>query len=157
MNFSPASLQACLENETGLMREFLAILQDEARVLEEGAAEAALTEITARKNQAADALARAAEERNAQLAALGFGADGPGLQAAAEEHAGLSQARRELLEITGQARALNESNGQIIEVFLDHNERTLETLRRLTGVGDIYDASGRKRSGNKGSSRNIKA
>ncbi len=157
MNPSPVSLQTCLENETGAMREFLAVLQDEARVLEEGAAEAALTEITARKNQAADVLAQAAEERNSQLAALEFGTDGPGLQAAADEHPTLAQPRRQLLEVTEQARALNESNGQIIEVFLDHNERTLETLRRLTGVGDIYDASGRKRSGNKGSGRNIKA
>lgn len=157
MTPSPATLQACLEKETGLMREFLAILQDEARVLEEGAAEAPLTAITARKNEAADALARCAEERNALLEAMACGKDGAGLKAAADAHPSLAEPRRQLLELTEQARSLNESNGQIIEVFLDHNERTLDTLRRLAGVGDIYDASGRKRSGNKGSSRNIKA
>lgn len=157
MNATPAALQASLEKEAGLMDDFLSILRDEATVLEEGAAEAALTSITARKNDAADALAQAAQERNALLNALGFGTDGPGLRAAADAHPTLAEAHRRLLDLTERARTLNEANGQIIEVFLDHNERTLDTLRRLTGVGDIYDASGRKRSGNKGSSRNIKA
>lgn len=157
MNPSPASLLKSLENEARLVRDFIAILQDEARVLEEGATDTALAGVTARKNAAADALARAAEERNAQLAAMAFGTDGSGLKAAAEAHPALAEPRRILLELAEQARSLNENNGQIIQVFLEHNERTLDVLRRLAGRGDIYDASGRKRSGSAGSSRNIKA
>ncbi|MFA7669920.1 MAG: flagellar protein FlgN [Burkholderiaceae bacterium] len=152
-----AALQACLEKEIRLTGEFLAILQDEAGVLADGATEASLADTTTRKNAAADTLVQAARERNASLDALGCEHDAPGLQSAAQSHPVLSGLRQRLLDITAEARALNEANGRIIEVFLDHNQRTLDTLRRLTGVGDIYDASGRTRAGNKGSGRNIKA
>lgn len=157
MNASISALLACLEKEAHLMSEFLHILQDEAKVLEEGASETALADSTARKNTTSDKLIEVAAERNSLLSTLGFEADGPGLTEAASQHPGLAAARQALLDITAQARELNEANGRIIEVFLDHNQRTLDTLRRLAGVGDIYDASGRTRPGNKGSSRNIKA
>ena len=152
-----SALQACLEKEIHLMDEFLGVLQAEAKALEDGATETALADTTARKNEAADALAHTAAERNTLLNGLGCGNDGPGLKAAADMHPSLSGTRQRLIDITEQARTLNEANGRIVEVFLDHNQRTLDTLRRLAGVGDIYDASGRKHSGNKGSSRNIKA
>lgn len=157
MNASLAALQACLEKEAKLMGDFLLVLQNEAKVLEDGASEAALTETTASKNEVAEALTEIAQQRNSLLQGLGFDADGPGLADAATRYPALAQARRILLDITGQARSLNEANGQVIDIFLDHNQRTLDTLRRLAGVGDIYDASGRTRPGNKGSSRNIKA
>lgn len=157
MNASLAALQACLEKEAGLTRDFLQILQDEAKVLEDGATEESLQETTARKNDAADALSSLAQERNVLLKTLGFEADGAGLAAAAGVYPELSGARETLLDLTAQARDLNESNGQVINIFLEHNQRTLDTLRRLTGVGDIYDASGRTLGGGKGSSRNIKA
>jgi|SRR5690606_20620228 len=157
MNSAVAKLQARLEQEAKLVGEFLAILEDEAKVLEDGAVEAALIETTERKNVAADALTDAAQERNRVLESLGFEADGPGLAAAVEAHPELASLREDLIQITERARALNESNGQLIEAFLDHNQRALETLRRLTGIGDIYDASGRKRKAGAGKSRNIKA
>ena len=157
MNASLTALQACLEKETRLMSEFLKVLQTEAKVLEEGAAETALAETTTQKNALADALVACAARRNALLATMGFEADGPGLSAAAEAHPTIAPARLQLLEATAKARELNDANGRIIEVFLDHNQRTLEVLQRLAGAGEMYDASGRKRPGNKGSSRNIKA
>lgn len=157
MNASLTALQACLEKETRLMSEFLEVLQTEAKVLEEGASEAGLLETTASKNTISDQLMEIAAERNVLLKTLGFEQDGAGLAAAAEQHPDLALFRATLLEATAQARELNEANGRIIEVFLDHNQRTLETLRRMTGQGDIYDASGRTRPGAKGSSRNIKA
>jgi len=157
MTATLSDLHTCLKEEIRLMGEFLAALEDEAKVLEEGAAEAALADTTARKNTLADTLAEQAARRNALLGALGCEPDAGGLRAAAELDPSLAGPRQQLLDTTTRAQALNEANGRIIEVFLDHNQRTLETLRRLTGVGDIYDASGRKHSGNKGSSRNIKA
>lgn len=157
MNASLTALLACLEKEARLMDTFLQILQDEAKVLEDGATETALAATTARKNQTSDELIEVATERNGWLVELGYGTDGPGLSEAAAQHPTLVPARQALLDITAQARELNEANGRIIEVFLDHNQRTLETLRRLGGLGDIYDASGRTRPGSKGSSRNIKA
>lgn len=152
-----SELLACLEEEIRLTSEFLAVLEQEAKVLEEGAAETALAETTTRKNTLADALVACAARRNALLATMGFESDGPGLSAAAEAHPTIAPARLQLLEATAKARELNDANGRIIEVFLDHNQRTLEVLQRLAGAGEMYDASGRKRPGNKGSSRNIKA
>src|SRR5690606_33711725 len=139
------------------MGEFLQILQDEAKVLEEGATEQALTDTTQRKTATAETLREAATERKAMLQALGFGTDGAGLSQAVQQHPSLSAAREALVSITEQARALNEANGRVIEVFLEHNQRALDTLRRLAGVGDIYDASGRTRPGNPRASRNIQA
>src|SRR5690606_4561640 len=112
---------------------------------------------TASKNTTSDELIEVAAQRNTLLKGMGLDVDGPGLTEAASRHPALSAVRQALLDVTAQARELNEANGRIIEVFLDHNQRTLDTLRRLTGVGDIYDASGRTRPGNKGSGRNIKA
>lgn len=152
-----SDLQACLEKETELVGRFLTVLQDEAKVLEEGAAEAALIEITQRRNDLTDALVAAAAERNTQLSALGFASDGPGLEAAIKAHPELAPVRDELLRQTDEARNLNASNGSIIEVFLEHNQRTLDTLRGLAGAGDIYDASGRKRPSGANKGRNIKA
>ena len=139
------------------MSEFMQILQDEAKVLEDGATETELAATTARKNTTSDELIEVAAERNRVLKTMGFESDGAGLAQAANQYPALSGARQALLDITAQARELNEANGRIIEVFLDHNQRTLDTLRRLAGVGDIYDASGKTRPGSKGSSRNIKA
>ncbi|HLT99234.1 MAG TPA: flagellar protein FlgN [Burkholderiaceae bacterium] len=157
MNASLTALQACLEKEANLMGEFLQILQEEAKVLEEGATEQALADTTERKNATADRLMEVAEVRNSMLQSMGFGSDGAGLSEAARQHPSLEQVRQALVDVTNQARSLNEANGRIIEVFLEHNQRALDTLRRLAGVGDIYDASGRKRPGNPGASRNIKA
>lgn len=157
MTDTVSNLRACLEEETRLMGEFMQALEEEAKVLEEGAAEAALAQTTALKNSLADQLSAQAETRNALLNELGFERDGPGLLAATQAHAELASLHRRLLDVTEKAQTLNEANGRIIEVFLDHNQRTLDTLRRLTGAGEIYDASGRKRSATKGSGRNIKA
>jgi len=157
MSSSVSTLLACLEKETDLVARFIAVLQDEARVLEDGAVEAALIETTERRNTLTDALLETAAQRNAELAALGFSSDGAGLEAAVQAHPELAPAKEALLRHTEEARALNESNGRIIEVFLDHTKRSVEILRRLTGMGDIYDASGRKRPTGASMSRNIKA
>lgn len=156
MNASIAALQSCLEQEVSQMETFVQLLQEEAKVLEDGATEDALAGTTARKNQIADTLTELATQRNAMLKSLGFESDGPGLSAAVAAHPSLAQIRQQLLDITAKARSQNEANGRIIEVFLEHNQRALETLRRLAGIGDLYDASGRTRPGNKTASRNIK-
>lgn len=156
MNASVAALQSCLEQETSQMKAFLQLLQEEAKALEDGATDNALAATTAHKNELADALTELAIQRNDLLKALGFESDGPGLSAAVAAHPSLAPMRQQLLEITAEARSQNEANGRIIEVFLEHNQRALETLRRLAGIGDLYDASGRTRPGNKTATRNIK-
>lgn len=154
---SVSALQACLEKEIQLMGEFLDALRAEATALEDGATESALAETTTRKTEKADALTDIARQRNDLLKNLGCAENGAGLAAAAQAHPALASLREQLIDVTEQARELNEANGRIIEVYLDHNQRTLDVLRQLAGVGDMYDASGRKRSSGKGSSRNIKA
>jgi flagella synthesis protein FlgN len=37
---------------------------------------------------------------------------------------------------------LNQENGQILQTFIGHNQRALETLRALMGE-ELYDARGR--------------
>ena len=150
-------LLTCLQKEIALVEAFLDILRHEATVLEAGAEEAALADTTARKNELADALMQAARQRNELLMAMGCDADSAGLTDAASRHPEIVPLRDTLLHLTDTARTQNETNGLVIERFLQHNQRALEALRRVASSGEIYDASGRTRPGGKGGSRNIKA
>ena len=156
MNHALAQLNTCLLQENELLREFIAILEAETLALTEAASEQALAESTAQKNNYAEKLAEASERRLSLLTRLGYSADKAGLDAAALEHASLQAACRQLYDRAHQANELNASNGIIIDTFLTHNQQTLETLRTLAGMGNLYDASGRTQAGAKGQTRNIK-
>lgn len=151
------ALQRCLDQEIGLVQDFIEILKAEEHVLTDAGNNDGLSATTERKNMCADQLAAVAEQRERLLMMLGYNADLAGLEAAAAEHAVLLAPKNTLLEHAQQASELNASNGIIINTFLAHNQNTLDTLRRLAGVGGLYDASGRSQTGGKGTIRKIKA
>lgn len=157
MNNALEQLQDCLNREIGLVHEFIVVLQAEADALTETAANDALTETTRQKNQFADQLAELAETRQALLVQLGYSADKPGLDMATVDHPRLQESCRHLYDKAQQASELNAANGIIVDTFLEHNQRALDTLRILTGMGNLYDASGRTSPGSKGSKTSIKA
>lgn len=157
MNNAVASLQTSLSQETGLVQEFIAVLEHEATVLLEGGDDKALGASTETKNTYADQLATAADQRQGLLTQLGYSADKAGLDALAQAHPTLLPLCRKLYEAAERANELNVSNGIIIDTFLTHNQQTLDSLRVLAGSGDLYDASGRTRPGAKGQAKDIKA
>ena len=157
MNNALEQLQDCLNREIDLVHEFMTVLQAEANALTETAANDALTETTRQKNQLADQVAELAETRHGLLVQLGYSADKPGLDMAVVDHPQLQESCRHLYEMAQQASELNASNGMIVDTFLAHNQRALDTLRTLAGIGNLYDASGRTSPASTGSKTSIKA
>jgi flagella synthesis protein FlgN len=157
-NDSPyALLQNRLQQEISLVQAFIGILKEEASALEQASSDDALHATSSKKNQSADALASVAGQRNELLSRLGHGADKAGLEAAAQQHPVLNDLCVQLFDLAQRAAQLNAANGQIIETFLAHNQRALDTLRSLAGTGDLYDASGRSRPGSRHSHTTVKA
>ncbi|MBB5213402.1 flagella synthesis protein FlgN [Parapusillimonas granuli] len=155
MNDAVAQLEASLQEELGLIQEFNTVLEAEAEALTAGNDDA-LAASTARKNQYAERLAEAGRRRNGLLGRLGYEPDQPGLDAACAAHPSLRAGSRALLDEARRGRDLNTANGILIDTFLAHNQQTLDALRQLAGIGDLYDAKGRSRSST-GKTRNIKA
>ena len=157
MNKVVSQLQQCLEQEVDLVQAFITVLEDEAQALTEAGDTDALTASTEQKNRYADQLVLVADERHSLLAQLGYSDDKAGLDAAAHDHPALHPSCQALLEKAQAASELNASNGIIIDTFLKHNQRALDTLRVLAGASSLYNASGRTNSGNKGVTKNFKA
>src|SRR5699024_2761183 len=82
----PDALRQCIEHETNLVTAFIAVLEEEAEVLAAGGDADSLGNTTARKNQSAEKLEQAAEQRNSMLNAMGHGTDKEGLEAAVGKH-----------------------------------------------------------------------
>lgn len=157
MNNAVLQLQKCLEKETDLVQAFIAVLEAEAQALTEADTSDALSDSTENKNRYADQLVLVADERQLLLAHLGYSEDKAGLDAAVNDHPDLRAPYQTLIEKVEIASDLNAANGRIIDTFLEHNQQTLDTLRSLTGTGNLYDANGRTNRGGKGGIRNFKA
>lgn len=155
MNEAVTQLEDSLQQELQLVQEFNTILEAEAEALSAGN-DGALTDSTAKKNQYAELLAAAGQRRNQLLNQMGYEADKAGLDAAVKDHASLQAGSKALLDQARRGQELNTANGIMIDTFLAHNQQTLDTLRQLAGIGDLYDAKGRSRS-SKAKTRNIKA
>lgn len=141
----PADLLDCVRDELALTTSFTGVLQDEARILADGAEPADLAAVTRKKNELTDALAKTAESRNALLQSLGHAHDREGLLSAAQTRPELADVIQRLFDQTVQASLLNQGNGQIIERFLNHHTQALNVLHHLTGRSQLYDARGRTR------------
>lgn len=150
-------LRQHLQQETELVTQFIALLEEEADVLANGAAHDALTPVTEKKNDYATRLEEQAARRNSCLGALGYGIDKDGLEAVVGDQPDFLEPVRELLECTAQASILNTGNGRIIARVLSHNQQALDVLQHLTGRSDLYDASGRKRPTSRPGGTHIKA
>jgi len=136
-----------LAHEASLMREFIAILDEEARTLSAPAVGAALDAITARKHGHADKLQVAAQTRCAHLAQLGFADVQEDLAPVVERHPELRPAIDALIALAAQARAKNQENGIVIQTYQRHYQDALTALQALAGAGDkrLYDARGRSK------------
>jgi len=141
------SLTRHLAYEASLMREFIAILDEEARTLSSPAVGAALNAITARKHLHADKLQAATQARRAHLAQLGLADAQEDLSPVVQRYPDLRPAIDALIELAAQARAKNQENGVIIQTYQRHYQDALAGLQALAGAGDkrLYDAKGRSK------------
>lgn len=150
-------LHQCLKTELALATEFIGILEKENAILLEPTNDQALADITQLKNQHAEKLIAAGNNRETALKALGVQGTREGLEQVADLNPAIRPTVSELMSVAARASELNANNGLIIDTFIAHNQQTLETLRNLVGEGNIYDAQGRTHPGGKGPRRNIKA
>jgi len=152
----PALTQALaqhLAQEIRLMQDFIALLDEEARVLENPAATQALHATTRRKHGYADQLQAAAVARTAHLAALGFADVREDLSPVVQQYPDLRPAIDTLIALAARARDKNAENGIAIQTYQRHHREALAALRTLRGCGEnrLYDARGRSQRAGTGS------
>ena len=145
MNVRVPMLHVNLQKEIELVQQFITILQTETEALTNAAHENALRTTTEEKNRYAALLAEAGKQRDDMLQQSGYPTDRRGIESALSDYPELRESWDRLLELASQAKALNASNGELIALYLKHNQSQLDALRNLTGGGNLYDASGRAR------------
>ena len=144
-----ALLARGLEEELLLLKSFIDILQREQQALTGGDIQLMLS-LGDEKSRLATQLGLSSERRSSQLATAGFSSDRSGMeswlnQATTQSSSPLPSVRTwwsELLTLAAQARDLNETNGRLIDMHLQHNQQALNTLLSATNQAMLYGPDG---------------
>jgi len=146
MNAPISRLHECLRQEAAEVAQFADLLEAEALAVAENHSPGQLQSLTEGKLAGARRIQELGERRDALLAELGLpaGHGGADLAAAADPEVGAAWTR--LLELSDRARELNLRNGALIDTHLRHTRRSLDLLREIAGIANVYDAKGRARS-----------
>lgn len=158
-----ALLARGLEEELLLLQKFIDLLQREQQALTGGDIQLMLS-LGDEKSRLATQLSLSAERRSSQLATVGFSSDRFGVESwldqtqTAQTTAQASlppvpSAREqwaELLVLAAQARNLNETNGRLIGMHLQHNQQALNTLLSATHQAMLYGPDGQAHAAHSG-------
>jgi flagella synthesis protein FlgN len=122
-----------LRAELDAFREFHQLLQTEQSVLAAGDVDA-LVGLAQRKSEQVTRLAQLAESRNRYLKAATGMTDQLGIDAwhakfDPQGRVGADRAWQGLLDLARSAKQLNEQNGLLININLQHNQKALAVLR----------------------------
>ncbi len=142
---SASDLHSCLQREAEAVTAFAQILTEEGDALLQRATPEALADITQRKMAIIDTLDQLAQERDAQLATLGFETGHSGAAAAASAHPDLAEPWEQLLAQADAARQQNEHNGVIIRAQLQYHQQAMAALRDAQARTTLYGPSGRQK------------
>ncbi|RDK01798.1 flagella synthesis protein FlgN [Paraburkholderia lacunae] len=123
------ALLATLIEEYSAVEAFASILVLETKALTALSPLELLPPIVEKKTELIGMLARLENERDAQLAELGFPAGWPGMELAASTDARLAAQWSLLQKAADRARRFNTSNGELIRVRMDYNQRALKALQ----------------------------
>lgn len=149
MNLSlPATgdFSTLLAAEVNVLEEFVALLRREEAYLIEPVDIDALVGLVGAKNDVASRLAEATASREAHLG------EGDRKQLMADRlrrEPAASPARRSwarLLELAAEAQRLNETNGKLIQLHLQHNQSALLALMNAGNQLVPYGADGQQRT-----------
>ena len=154
MTIPPGSALAdLLAQELGLLHSFVTLMRHEQSLLVDGKADV-LAEIAKVKSGLAGQLARRAMAREEELGRRGYAAGRMGMDDWIKSAEGTTSRRRwqQLLELATEARALNETNGKLIAVQLQHNQQALNTLLAAVDQAATYGPDGQQRAGASGRS-----
>lgn len=155
MSNSPrsASLADLIAQELGLLQSFAALLRQEQSLLTHGKAEP-LADLAREKSDIAAKLGLLASARESDLVRRGFDAGRPGMDRWVALPEGASSRRRweQLLVLAADTKALNETNGKLIAIQLQHNQQALNTLLAAADQAATYGPDGQQRPAGSGRS-----
>ncbi|GHT96262.1 hypothetical protein AGMMS49545_20800 [Betaproteobacteria bacterium] len=139
-----------LASEIGVVKKFIALLQEEQRQLRENQVDALETTSVAKSSLATE-LETIGAARNASLAELGLNArlDGKAVETWISQQGNprLLQAWRALQSLARDAKSLNELNGQCIALLSRNNREQLDALTGRQAHGIFYSPDGQPASG----------
>ena len=142
-----ANLQALIQGlneEAGLIQQFIDLLLHEQRALSDGDTDA-LPALAEDKSKLAGQLDRIAEDRGRALLAMGFSADRQGIEAWCARFPAEQAATRtweRILDLAREAQALNHLNGELIRLRMNVTAAALEALRAGKSTLDLYGPDG---------------
>lgn len=139
--------------EIARLEEFVAVLRREQELLQRGESDPLLALIDS-KNGLANALATSSRTRDRQLAAEGLPAGRSGIDAWLQR-CGTDTDRRNwsrLLELAATARELNDLNGRLIGLHMQHNQQALATLMAAANLATTYGPDGQQQTAGGGRS-----
>lgn len=142
------SLVKPLDEEVGRLKEFISLLQREQNLLKQGDTDALLPLIET-KTQLAEQLAALARTREAYLTRQGLPAGRTGMEDWLQRHGNAAQYQswQALLELAREARALNEINGKLIGLNMQHNQQAFTALMNATNRAMTYGPDGQQQAG----------
>ncbi len=147
-----ARIARCIEDELATLKQFLDVLQGEQHALTEGDVDRLMPLITD-KTRLAGLLAQITDQRGELLITAGLSPDRDGLERWFDQYlpsTELAQSLRadwvNLLELAGKARALNETNGNLIATRLQHNQQALNALLAAANQAALYGPDGQTRA-----------
>jgi flagella synthesis protein FlgN len=140
--------------ELGLLQSFIALLRQEQSLLAEGEADR-VASLIEEKSALAIRLGTLADARESDLAARGLPAGRPGMDLWIASPEGASSRRRweQLLVQAAEAKMLNETNGKLISLQLQHNQQALDVLMAAANQAATYGPDGQQK--NAGSGRSL--
>lgn len=138
------ALLATLIEEYSTVEAFASILTLETRALSAVSPVEELPPIIEKKTELIGVLARLEAARDTQLAELGFPAGWSGMELAASSDARLAAQWALLQKAADRARRVNTSNGELIRVRMDYNQRALAALQvNVPRKANFYGPDGR--------------
>lgn len=145
-----ADVRSLLADEIKGVEEFIELLRQEQALLVQPVDVDALLALVSSKNDISTRLGQLASQRE-RLIAADSGA--PADRQALETWIGfcppadpIRELWARLLELAAQAQALNETNGRLINIHLQHNQQALMTLMHAANRAVTYDAGGQPKA-----------
>lgn len=144
----PASPLARLGDELAKLKEFVALLEREQELLARADTDALLPLIEAKSTLAGE-LAEFSLARETQLQALQLSAGRAGVQAWLEKTGNAAERGnwQALLDLAAKLRALNETNGKLIALHMQHNQQAFNALMAAANRAMTYGPDGQQQTG----------
>ncbi len=135
-----------LIEEHATLEAFASLLAYEQKALAEVSPLEKLPPIIAKKTELTDKLASLEKQRDGQLRELGLPAGWKGMELAGADDARVANQWKLLQGVIQRARHANLTNGMMIRVRMNYNEKALAVLRGATsarGAANVYGPDGR--------------